>query len=272
LWEKHLELPSFHELLRKDHPELLPWASLEGASREEIEAVLGGPHGTTILALKHANGALLVGDRLATEGWHVADRRVQKVYKTDEHSAIAISGAAGVCLEMVRLFQTELAHYEKLEGTELSTEGKANKLTQMIRANLPAALQGLAVIPILVGYDLKMDEGRIFKYDVTGGRYEEAEFHATGSGGQDARNSLKKFYRAGMDEDEALSLGLEALQDAADESVGTSGIDLERRIFPTAVTTTRQGVFELGDERLRDVYTQVAEPRRRARRGEEHSG
>jgi proteasome beta subunit len=93
------------------------------------------------------------------------------VFKTDEHSAIAIAGVAGPCLELARLFQTELEHYEKLEGVELSTEGKANKLAQMVKMNFPMALQGLLVIPIFVGYDVKRGQGKIYKYDVTGGRF-----------------------------------------------------------------------------------------------------
>ena len=36
------------------------------------------------------------------------------------------------------------------------------------------AMQGLAVVPLFAGYDLDAtDQGRIFSYDVTGGRYEE---------------------------------------------------------------------------------------------------
>ena len=155
----------------------------------------GVPTGTTILALRYADGVIIAGDRQATEGYQVAHRRIEKVYKTDEHSAVAIAGAAGPAIEMARLFQTELEHYEKVEGDGLSLEGKANKLGQMIRMNLPMAMQGLVVVPIFAGYDLRRAEGRIFKYDVTGGRYEETDYYATGSGGKDARNTLKKLYR-----------------------------------------------------------------------------
>jgi proteasome beta subunit len=245
--DKHFRTPSFFDWLAGEHPEHLPRFS----APSQVEAV---PHGTTVLAIKYSDGALLAGDRLATEGIHVADRRVQKVYRTDEHSAIAISGAAGVSIEMVRLFQTELEHYEKLEGVPLSTDGKANKLAQMIRANLPAAMQGLAVVPLLIAYDQGPNQGRICKYDVTGGRYEEAEFYATGSGGQDARNTLNKGYRPGMSEEEAIALAIEALQDAADQTLGTGGIDLDRGIFPSIFVATREGVREIPDEAVRRIF------------------
>src|SRR5438132_1411721 len=174
------------------------------------------------------DGVLMAGDRQATEGFQVAGRRIDKVFKADEHSAVAIAGAAGPALELARLFQIELEHYEKLEGDMLSCEGKANKLAQMVRGNLPMAFQGLVVIPLFAGYDLKRREGRIFKYDVTGGRYEETEYHATGSGGKDARDTMKQLYRRGLPEAKVLRIALEALYNAAEEDVGTGGPDRVR--------------------------------------------
>ena len=192
---------SFFDLLRQREPALLPQFAAEGP--EPREAVPPVPIGTTVLALRYQDGVVVAGDRQATEGYQVASRRIEKVYAADDHSAIAIAGAAGPCLEMARLFQTELAHYEKIEGMVLSLEGKANKLAQMVRANLPLAIQGLVVIPIFVGYDLRRDEGRIYKYDLAGGRYDEAEYYAIGSGGKDARATMKKLYRPAMPEADA---------------------------------------------------------------------
>ena len=150
------------------------------------------PHATTVLAIKYQEGVVIAGDRRATEGFQIAERRIEKVFKIDGYSAMAIAGAAGPCIEMARLFQTELEHYEKLEGVQLSCEGKANKLGQMVKANLPMVFHGLVVMPLYVGYDLRRSEGRIFKYDITGGRYEESEYHAIGSGGKDARNTMRE--------------------------------------------------------------------------------
>jgi proteasome beta subunit len=199
---------------------------------------------------------------MATEGYQVSARRIEKVYRADEYSAIAIAGAAGPCIELARLFQIELEHYEKLEGAKLSTEGKANKLSQMVKGNLPMAIQGLIVIPIFVSYDLKRSEGRIFKYDITGGRYEETEYYATGSGGKDARNTMKKMYKRDMTQEEALSLTLEALYDAAEEDVATAGPDLLRGIYPTVKTVTRQGLQDVDEQRIKQIYNTIIERRR----------
>jgi len=200
---------------------------------------------------------------MATEGYQVSARRIEKVYKVDDYSAIAIAGAAGPAIELARLFQTELEHYEKLEGSTLSTDGKANKLSQMVKGNLPMAFQGLVVIPIFVGFDLKKNEGRIFKYDITGGRYEETDYFSTGSGGKDARTTMKKLYQTDMPEAEAVRTAIEALYDAAEEDIGTGGPDLIRGIYPTAKTVTIRGVIDLQEARVRQTVEQVINARRR---------
>jgi proteasome beta subunit len=198
-------------------------------------------HGTTIVALRYADGVLMAGDRRATAGSDIAHRNMDKVFPADRFSGIAIAGAAGFAVEMVRLFQTQLEHYEKLSGNALSLEGKANQLAQMIRGNLQMAMQGLAVVPLFAGYDTRRAVGRIFTYDVTGGRYEESDFHATGSGGRDARTTIKLGWHPGMTRDEAIELAVQGLYEAADEDSATGGPDIVRGIYPLVATITESG-------------------------------
>jgi proteasome beta subunit len=255
---------SFVDLLRQEAPDLLaPPPTASGAVPAEPHGVLGVPTGTTVLALRYADGVIVAGDRQATEGYQVAHRRIEKVYKTDEHSVVAIAGAAGPAIEMARLFQTELEHYEKVEGENLSLDGKANKLGQMIRMNLPMAMQGLVVVPIFAGFDERAGVGRLFKYDVTGGRYEETDYFAQGSGGKDARDSLKKRFKRDMNRDEAMRVAIEALIDAADEDLGTGGPDLLRGILPSVKTITRSGFGEVGDDEIRRHCEAVLNDRNR---------
>jgi proteasome beta subunit len=246
--------PSFSEVLKTQAQDLLP--DPEPGAQLEI------PEGTTVLALRYADGVIMAGDRRATEGFQIAHRSIEKVFAADRMSAIAIAGAAGPAVEIVRLFQTELEHYEKVEGERLTLEGKANKLSQMIRANLPAAMQGLVVVPLFAGYDEARQLGRIFKYDVTGGRYEEDDYHATGSGGKDARSSLKKRYRPDLSREEAVKAAIEALFDAADEDVGTGGPDLIRGIFPNVAVISREGIAELAEDETRALFDELISERR----------
>ncbi|HEX2236060.1 MAG TPA: proteasome subunit beta [Actinomycetota bacterium] len=252
--------PSFSDLVGGRSQELL-----RSAPRE-------APEGTTVLALRYADGVVVAGDRRATEGFQIAHRSIEKVFAADDMSAVAIAGAAGPAIEMVRLFQTELEHYEKVEGDRLTLEGKANKLAQMIRANLPAAMQGLVVVPLFAGYDEARGQGRIFKYDVAGGRYEEDDYHATGSGGKDARSSLKKRYRPDLTRDEAVKVAIEALFDAADEDVGTGGPDLVRGIFPTVAAISESGMVEVPEDAIRGLFEElIGERRDDAARHESHT-
>jgi proteasome beta subunit len=210
-----------------------------------------------VLAVRYRDGVIMAGDRQATAGYQVASRRIEKIFKSDDLSGIGIAGAAGPAMEMAKLFQTELEHYEKVEGENLSLEGKANRLGQMIRMNLPAAMQGLVVVPIFAGFDEKVGVGRLFKYDVTGGRYEETNYDAQGSGSNYARDSLKKLWRRDMTREDALRVVLEALWDAADEDVGTGGPDLVRGIFPTVRSISRSGFGEIPDEEIRRVHEAI---------------
>ena len=251
--------PSFIDLLRRHSSHMLPRLEAEpGAEPPRM------PHGTTVLALRYRDGVVMAGDRQATEGFQVASRRIEKIFKSDDLSGVGIAGVAGPAMEMARLFQTELEHYEKVEGDNLSLEGKANKLSQMIRMNLPAAMQGLVVVPIFAGFDEKMGVGRLFKYDVTGGKYEDTDYWAQGSGGKDARDSLKKRWRRDMGRDEALRVAIEALLDASDEDVGTGGPDLVRGIFPTTKTITRSGFGDVPDDEIRRVVENLLSERTKA--------
>ena len=249
---------SFTEFLAHRAPELLPGGNL----RPGVEGSVEAPHGTTIVALTFRGGVLLAGDRRATMGTFIANRDMEKVFAADDYSAVGIAGSAGVAIEIVKLFQVELEHYEKIEGTLLSLEGKANRLAAMIRGNLGNALRGLAVLPVFAGYDLESGTGRIFSYDMTGGCYEEHGHHSVGSGSLFSRGALKKLWFADMGEEQALAVAVEALYDAADDDSATGGPDLGRSIWPTCAVVTEGGVRFAEDERLEELARAVIAARR----------
>jgi proteasome beta subunit len=237
---------SFTDLLRSLDlaPEWKP-----GGGEGSVQA----PEGTTVLALRYADGVVMVGDRQATEGHLVAHRRIQKVFPADQFSAVAISGTAGLAVEMVRLFQTELEHYEKLEGTRLSLDGKATYLARMVRSQLPMVFQGLVVVPLFAGFDEASATGRLYTFDVVGGRYEEHDFGTTGSGGRDAKSFLRGVYRDDLDEAAALDVALRALIAAAEEDTATGGPDIQRGIFPNVVTVTAAGYQDVPEETVSGI-------------------
>jgi proteasome beta subunit len=248
---------SFADFLSVQAPELLPGRRTPPTTALTTEV----PHGTTIVAATFGSGVVMAGDRRATMGNIIAQRDIEKVFPADEYSCVGIAGSAGISLEMVRLFQVELEHYEKIEGTTLSLDGKANRLAAIIRGNLPMAMQGLAAVPLFAGYDLESGGGRIFSYDVTGGRYEEHQFHSVGSGSLFARGALKKLYRDGLDADDAVTAVVQALYDAADDDSATGGPDLTRRIFPVVAIVTADGFSRLSAEDTGQVVQAVVDAR-----------
>jgi proteasome beta subunit len=243
---------SFTEFLAAAAPGLMPNA----------HAVSGmAPHGTTIVAATFDGGVIMAGDRRATAGNLIAQRDIEKVFAADDHSPVGIAGTAGIAIEIVRLYQVELEHYEKIEGTQLTLDGKANRLATMIRGNLGAAMQGLAVVPLFAGYDLdagdRANAGRIYSFDVTGGRYPEQHYHSVGSGSLFAKGALKKLWRASLDRAEIVRVVVESLYDAADDDSATGGPDLTRGIYPVVMVTTADGTERVSDEELKTVVRAI---------------
>jgi proteasome beta subunit len=254
---------SFVDFLASQAPELLPQRLLASGVRDgdRIPPQSEPPHATTVVAATFPGGVVMAGDRRATAGSYIAHREMTKVFPADEYSVVGIAGTAGLAVELVRLFQLELEHYEKIEGTLLSLDGKANRLSTILRAQLPLAMRGLAVLPLFAGYDLSSGDGRIYSYDVTGGRYEEREFHGVGSGAVFARGSLKKRWRPDLTADEAVPVVVEALMDAADDDAGTAGPDQARRIWPLVATVTASGYLPVPDAQLAEVVSVLAAQR-----------
>jgi proteasome beta subunit len=236
---------SFVELLRQVAPDALPGDAPGGNAASQAFEIT---HGTTVVAIRCEGGVVMAGDRRATAGYTIANRRIEKVFPADDLSGVAIAGAAGPAVEMVRLFQVQLQHYEKVEGEQLSLEGKANQLAQLVRANLPAAMQGFVVVPLFAGYDSRRQRGRVYSFDAAGGKYEEADYQTNGSGGIHARNWIKANWSEGMSPDDAISLAIRALFAAADEDVATGGPDLVRGIYPTVAVIDADGFHELTDD------------------------
>jgi proteasome beta subunit len=238
------------------------------AARDGVAPAPLAAHATTVVALRYADGVVMAGDRRATAGNIIAHRAMEKVFPADRFSAVAIAGSAGMAVEMVRLFQVQLEHYEKVEGSTLSLEGKANQLAQMVRQNLPMAMQGFVVVPLFAGYDTARSTGRIFSYDATGGHYEETDFQATGSGGRDARSTIKLGWREGLSQDDAVELAIQSLYEAADEDSATGGPDLVRGIYPLIAVVDAEGYRAVPEDEVAERFGALI-ARARAERAEQ---
>ena len=267
---------SFAEHLQRSRPELLPYNALSAGSGAPAgltaghlpgngSALAGVPHATTIVALTYAGEILMAWD-WRNDGQQIASRHIERGFPADHYSVLGIAGTAGIAIDITRLFQVELEHYEKIEGTQLSLDGKANRLGAMVRGNLPMAMQGLAVVPLFAGFDRTAGIGRLFSYDVTGGRYEEQEHHAVGSGSVFARGALKKLWRPGLSGDDAVQVAVEALYDAADDDSATGGPDPVRQLWPVVYTVDRAGAVRVPEAQLAAVAGGIIDARTAAQR------
>lgn len=238
---------SFYDFFMKSQTSLIP----------KIDNSQQIVHGTTIVAVAFDGGVVMAGDRRATMGNYVAQNDIEKVFPADDFSAIGIAGSAGIAIELVKLFQVELEHYEKIEGMPLSVEGKANRLSVMLRGNLGLALEGLAALPLFAAYDSKRKTGRVFSYDITGGRYEEHDYFAVGSGSLFARASLKKMFEPKQDSNFAVKIALESIYDAAEEDSATAGPDMARNIFPVVVKVDKSGFEKISQKELTQTLNHI---------------
>ncbi len=245
--------PSFTGLLSK--LDLDPSAALNEAiqSGHNLEIT----HGTTVVASKYKDGVVIAGDRRATSGNLISHRTMQKVFAADRWSGVAIAGAAGPAIEMVKMFQLQLEHYEKVEGHSLSLEGKANQLSMMVRNHLPAAMQGMVVVPLFAGFDRRRDRGRLFAYDVTGGRYEEEDYVASGSGSLHAKTVIKLGRAGDLDRDATVDLLIRSLFMAADDDSATGGPDSMRGIYPIVATIDGDGFKELEEDEIAGRFASI---------------
>lgn len=249
---------SFARLLERTAADRLPWHRRLVGHSNDI------PHGTTVLALTYSDGALLAGDRRATMGNLIAQHDLEKVYQADEFSGVAFAGAVGTALDLIQLYQVELEHYEKIEGVPLTLDGKVTKLSAMVRAMLPMAMQGMAVVPLLAGFDLHRRVGRIFSGDVTGSMNEARHYESVGSGSYSAKSALKKLYRPGLDEAAAARICVEALYDAADDTA-TGGPDSVRHVYPIVAVVTAHGYRRYADSEVASLAQAMLAERAQSR-------
>ncbi|WP_051704049.1 proteasome subunit beta [Glycomyces sp. NRRL B-16210] len=248
---------SFSEFLTQVAPELVPGRRpLPPGDFAEVSA-----HATTIVALRTAEGVVMAGDRRATMGNYISSRDIEKVFPADGYSLVGIAGTAGLGLELVKLYQLELEHYEKIEGAPLTLSGKANRLATMLRGNLGIALQGLAVVPLFAGFDLDAasvaEAGKIYSFDVVGGIYAERDFDSIGSGSIFAKSSLKKRYHRDIATDDAVKIAVESLYDAADDDSATGGPDPTRDLYPVVMTATVDGAKRIDESTVAEVARAV---------------
>ena len=221
--------------------------------------------GTTILAVRFAEGVLVAGDRRATAGHTVIHDRADKLLSVDDRSVLALSGSPASAWEMARMLEISFQHYRRTQLQELSLDGRLRTLSRLLRENLPMALQGIgAVVPIYATCEETGSgpEGKIFFYDVLGATFESVDFCTTGSGSPSIRGSLYYLNRwerpfAERSGGEALRLVVKMLETAAEYDTATGGFRAGAAVYPQVMRVTGDGVSAVAEAELARVYASL---------------
>jgi len=217
---------------------------------------------TTILAFKFQGGVLVAGDRRATAGNTVLYDRADKVLEIDRHSIMAIAGVPATAWEMARVLEHSFQYFRRTQLQEMSVDGKVRALSKLLRDNFGFVLQGVGiVVPIFATYDSREDpSARLYFYDAMGAQFEVTDYAATGSGSPAVRgilyyeNSWGKKPLAKLDEDEAVTVALRALDTAAESDTATGGVDRNAKIFPVIKVVSRDGITTLPEKRIAALF------------------
>lgn len=219
--------------------------------------------GTTVFAMKYADGVLVAGDRRATAGNVVMYDRTDKVIELDRFSVLAIAGVPATAFEMARILEHSFKYYRRSQLQDLSFEGKLRALSTLLKNNAPAALAGTGTVaPVFAGYDSLEGCGKIFFYDILGAEFEAVEYAVSGSGSPTIRGILFYMNRwgsgpvAGLDEEEALTFVLRLMTSAAEFDSATGGVDAQAQLYPIVKRISAEGVRTIPVDRLKTLFSE----------------
>jgi proteasome beta subunit len=217
---------------------------------------------TTILAFKFQGGVLVAGDRRATAGNTVVYDRADKVLEIDRHSIMAIAGVPATAWEMARVLEHSFQFFRRTQLQEMSVDGKVRALSKLLRENFGFVMQGVGVVvPIFATYDDGAEPAaRLYFYDAMGANFEVTDYAATGSGSPAVRgilyyeNNWGKKPLLKMNDDEAVTVALRALDTAAESDTATGGVDRNARIFPVIKIVSADGIVTLPDRQIAVLF------------------
>lgn len=201
-------------------PVVDPWhgGDVQRGDQQPSEAGLDsgtGPQyetGTTIVALRAADGVVMAADRrMSLGGRFTANKDVQKIEQVHPTATVAISGTVGPAQGFVQTLRAEANLYRSRRGDSISMTALSRTAGSLAR--------GLPITPLLAGVD---DEGgHVYELD-GGGSVLEDRYAAGGSGMQVAYGVLERRFEADSSVDEATEVASSAVE-AANERDTASG-------------------------------------------------
>ncbi len=212
---------------------------------------------TTVFAFHCSDGVVIAGDHRATAGNIVFSDKTEKILELDSHSLMAIAGVPATAFEMARTLQTTFEFYRRSQLQSMSLPAKIRALSQLLRNNLPATIQGFGIVsPIFAGVETNDAEAhpQIYFYDPLGAQFEATNFAGSGSGSGSIKSVLSFLERWGQPKPremplaQATNLAIRLLMTAAEFDTATGGVHPDRGQFATIKLVARPGIRSISVE------------------------
>jgi len=204
---------------------------------ETLERVKEHMKGTTTVGITCKEGVVLASDTRATMGTLVAHKFVRKSFMIDKHLGATVAGAVADAQALIRWTQSEAKLYRMRKGEEMSVEGIATLLGNIMFSHRYYPL----IVQLIVG-GIDRKGPKLYSIDPLGSSIEDKVI-ATGSGSPVAYGVLEDSYKEDVAINEGVKLAVRALRSALQRDAMTgNGIDV--------VKITKEGFKKLSEKEV----------------------
>lgn len=175
---------------------------------------------TTVLGIVFKDGVAIVAAKSLPK--LMVPETAEKIIKVDDHIAIGFCGLvadARIMSEFARVRgQVNRISYGKPISVYSLAKQIANRKQQFTQVG---GMRPFGISFLLGGYD---DKPHLFETDPSG-TIREWEAHVIGRGSKAARAVLEKDYKSGMTRDQAINLGVKAMEEG-EKKIGYKNVDI----------------------------------------------
>ena len=174
--------------------------------------------GTTTLGMIYKDGVIIATEKRATMGTLIAHKATKKLYKIDEHLALATAGLVGDLQVLTRYLNAEANLYRLKRDTRMPVKSAATLMSNILnqRKFYPYYVQ-----LILGGYD--NTGGHVYSLDAAGGAIPD-KYTAGGSGSPYVFGVLEDNYRDNLTVDEGIDIAVRAITAAMNRDSASGGM------------------------------------------------
>ena len=174
--------------------------------------------GTTTLGMVCREGVVIATEQRATMGTLIAHKATKKLYKIDEHMALATAGLVGDLQVLARYLNAEVNLYRLKRDAQMPVKSAATLMSNILnqRKFYPYYVQ-----LILGGFDAA--GGHVYSLDAAGGAIPD-KYTAGGSGSPYVFGVLEDNYKDDLTTEEGIDLAVRAITAAKNRDSASGGM------------------------------------------------